>query len=261
MNNMGNITYIIPVHKFDETVEKYLPTALKSVKDSDDKDYTIIVVGPKEVLTKVEKLVNDLKLKSATKFVENENTDPYVQINTAVMRTTTPYFCVVEYDDSIAPFWGKQAKGYGENGASVLLPLVEFYSAGVPVSFGNELAWDTAFADEHNLGYIDMEQLDTYMDFVVSGALIKTEDYISVGGLKPSLKIAAWYEFLLRCCHKHKDIYVVPKLGYSHNLDTPDSYSDICKKEISQDEGTWLITTAKQEYFFKEDRGKKFGDE
>jgi len=65
----------------------------------------------------------------------------------------------------------------------------------------------------------------------------------------------------LRCCYKHKDIFVVPKLGYRHNLDTSDSYSEISKKEISQDEGTWLIATAKQEYFFKEDRKKKFGEE
>lgn len=258
---MGNVTYIIPVHKFDETVEKYLPNALKSVKETEDKEYTLILVGPKEVLAKTEKFVEDLKLKTSTKFVENETTDPYTQINTAVMRTTTPYFCVVEYDDEVTPYWTKRAKEYGENNASVLLPLVEFYSAGVPVSFGNELAWDTAFADEHNLGYIDMEQLNTYMDFVVSGALIKTEDFISIGGLKPSLKIASWYEFLLRCCYKHKEIYVVPKLGYKHTLDTPNSYSEISKNEISQEEGAWLIATAKQEYFFDKDRNKKFGEE
>ena len=258
---MGSLTYIVPVHKFDNYVEKLLPIALKSIKDSEDKEYTVILVGPKEVLSKTESIINDLKLKTSTKFVENEDTDPYTQINVAVMRCTTPYFCVVEYDDEVMPYWGKRAKEYGENGASVLLPLIEFHSANIPVSFGNELAWDTAFADEHNLGYIDMEQLNTYMDFVVSGALIKTEDFISIGGLKPSLKIAAWYEFLLRCCYKHKDIYVVPKLGYKHVLDTPDSYSDKCKNEIGQEEGAWLITIAKQEYFFKEDRKKKFGEE
>lgn len=258
---MGNVSYIIPVHKFEETVKKLLPNALKSIKNSDDKDYTVILVGPKDVLSECEKIVNEIKLKSVTKFVENEVTDPFTQINTAVMRTTTPYFCVVEYDDEVMPYWSKRAKEYGENNASVLLPLVEFYSAGVPVSFGNELAWDSAFADEHNLGYIDMEQLNTYMDFLVSGALIKTEDFISLGGLKPSLKIAAWYEFLLRCCYRHKDVYVVPKLGYKHTIDTPQSYSEISKSEIGQEEGTWLITTAKQEYFFKEDRNKKFGEE
>lgn len=258
---MANVTYIIPIHKFDKTVQTLLPKALLSIKNSEDKEYSVILVGPKEILAQTEALVKEAKLSTVTKYVENENTDVFVQINTAVMRCTSPYFCVVEYDDEVAPFWGKRAKEYGENNASVLLPLIEFYSAGVPVSFGNELAWDTAFADEHNLGYIDAEQLNTYMDFLVSGALIKTEDYIAIGGVKPSLKIAAWYEFLLRCCHKHKDIYVVPKLGYKHAIDTPDSYSEITHKEISKDEGTWLITTAKQEYFFKEDRNKKFGEE
>lgn len=258
---MGNVTYIVPIHKFDETVKKYLPNALKSIKDSVDADYSVILVGPKAVLEQATEMVKKIKLLDVTKLVENDNTDPFVQINTAVMRCTTPYFCIVEYDDEVSPFWGKRAKEYGENGASVLLSLIEFCSADVPVSFGNELAWDTAFADEHNLGYIDMEQLNTYMDFVASGAFIKTEDFISIGGLKPSLKIAAWYEFLLRCCYKHKDIYVVPKLGYKHRLDTENSYSDISKNEIGQEEGAWLITTAKQEYFFKEDRNKKFGEE
>lgn len=258
---MGNVSYIIPVHKFDNTVKAFLPKALKSIKDSEDKDYTLILVGPKDVLEQTESIVSETKLKSCTKFVENEVTDIFTQINTAVMRCTTTYFCVVEFDDTVTPYWTKRAKEYGTNNASVLLPLVEFYSADVPISFGNELAWDTAFADEHNLGFIDMEQLNTYMDFVVSGALIKTEDFISIGGLKPSLKIAAWYEFLLRCCYRHKDIYVVPKLGYKHTLDTPDSYSEISKKEISAEEGSWLISTAKQEYFFKEDRNKKFGEE
>lgn len=258
---MGNVSFIIPIHKFDETVKKYLPNALKSIKETDDKDYTLIIVGPKSVLDQVTDLVEKTKLKSVTKFIENEETDLYTQINTAVMRCTTPYFCVVEYDDEVSPYWARRAKEYGTNGASVLLPLIEFYSAGVPISFGNELAWDTAFADEHNLGFIDLEQLNTYMDFVTSGALIKTEDFISIGGLKPSLKIAAWYEFLLRCCYKHKDIYVVPKLGYKHTLDTPDSYSEISKNNITPEEGKWLIDTAKQEYFFKEDRNKKFGEE
>ena len=255
---MADVTYIVPVHKFDRTVSELLPNALKSIKASVGSDYSVIIVGPKKAIGSAEKIVSDCGLKEVTKFIENDNTDPFAQINVAAGRCTTPYFCVVEYDDEIAPFWGARAKEYGENNASVLLSLIEVYSAGVPVSFGNELAWDSAFADEHNLGFVDIDQLNTYMDFIVSGAFIRTEDFISVGGLKPSLKIAAWYEFLLRCCYKHKDVYVVPKLGYKHAIDTKGSYSEISHNSISQEEGAWLISTAKQEYFFKEDRNKVF---
>ena len=98
------------------------------------------------------------------------------------------------------------------------------------------------------------------MDFIVSGAFINTEDFRTVGGLKPSMKIAAWYEFLLRCCYKNKGVYVVPKLGYLHNVDTNGSYSEESKKTITPEEGAWLIKTANQEYFFKVDRKKKFGE-
>ena len=102
--------------------------------------------------------------------------------------------------------------------------------------------------------------LNTYMDFFAHGALFNTEDFISLGGLKASLKVAAWYEFFLRCCHKSKEIYVVPKIGYFHYIDTKNSYSEISKSEITPEEGQWLISIAKEEYFFKEDRNKKFGE-
>ena len=253
---MATVTYIIPLHKFDALVQSRLPEAIASIEASDDKDFSIIFVGPNKVLSAL-----DDKLKATYKFVENEDTDVYKQINAAVLCCTSQYFSVVEFDDKITPYWSKEAKKYGKNGASVLLPFYEFHKSGTYISLGNELAWDVSFADENNLGFLSMKELETYMDFPVHGALIRTEDFLSIGGLKPSLKIAAWYEFLLRCCYKNKAIYVVPKIGYIHALDTPESYTEIMHNEITPEEGKWLIETAKQEYFFKDDRGKKFGDE
>ena len=120
------------------------------------------------------------------------------------------------------------------------------------------IAWSASFANE--IGFIDLDCLDTYMDFNVTGSFIKTEDFISIGGLKPSLKIAAWYEFLLRACHNSLKVFVVPKVGYSHTLSREGSYMNETKKDISPEEGKWLIATAKEEYFFKEDRKKKYGE-
>ena len=180
---MATVTYIIPIHKFDAIVSARLPEALESIKASDDNDYTISLVGPKEILGKAEKVIKKLKLEEVTKYVENEDTDVYTQINVAVLRCTSPYFCVVEYDDKITPYWERRAKEYGKNGASVLLPLNNFFESGNFVSLGNELAWDVSFADENNLGYITDKELNVYMDFPVHGAFIKTEDFITIGGL------------------------------------------------------------------------------
>lgn len=257
---MAKITYIIPLHKFDKSVEALLPNALQSIKDAKGKDNTIILVGPAEVLKNTEEIVAKLKLKSFVKYVENnEKTDVFSQINAAALMCTTKYFCVVEYDDQITEYWPEVAERYyGETNAEILLPLIEYVKDGEWVSFGNELAWDSSFANE--IGYIDLDCLNTYMDFNVTGAFIKTESFISIGKLKSSLKIAAWYEFLMRAHHNGLKIYVVPKLGYSHVIGREGSYTEEAHKDISKEEGAWLIETAKQEYFFKEDRNKKFGD-
>ncbi len=252
----NKITYIIPIHKFDKSVEELYPRALQSIKDTKAKSTAIIVVGPKDVLEKVEAL----STKKEAKFVENTgSTDFFTQVNTAVMQCTTKYFCVVEYDDTVVEYWPEVAEQYiAASKASVLLPLDEYVKDGKWVSFGNEMAWDTSFADE--LGHVDMESLKTFMDFNVTGAIINTEDFIKIGMLKPSLRVAAWYEFLLRACHNSLVVYVAPKIGYTHTIEREGSYLVESAKEISQEEGKWLIETARQEFYFKTDRNRKFGD-
>jgi hypothetical protein len=62
----------------------------------------------------------------------------------------------------------------------------------------------------------------------------------------------------MRLCYKSKKIYVLPKIGYNHTIDREDSYMSVEQKRITQEEGKFLIDTAKQEYFFKEDRNIVF---
>ena len=111
--------------------------------------------------------------------------------------------------------------------------------------------------DIQNNVYNDM-LLDVYMDFNVTGAIINTEDFNEIGGLKKSLKLASWYEFLMRLCYNGKKIYTIPKIGYDHMINRDDSLMKDYQNNITPEEGTWLIKTAKQEYFFKEDRKKTF---
>ena len=68
------------------------------------------------------------------------------------------------------------------------------------------------------------------------------------------MKIAAWYEFALRLLNNKKEIYVIPKIGYKHMVGREDSYDEVMRKNITVEEGRWLIETVEEEYKFDEDR-------
>jgi hypothetical protein len=142
---------------------------------------------------------------------------------------------------------------------SVILPINEYYEKDENgelkmISFGNEIALDMSFVDE--MGVINSDELDKYMDFNCTGGLFKTEDFISLGCLKKSMKIAAWYEFLLRAAYKEKKIYVIPKIGYTHLLGRQGSIIETYKKTIDNKESDFWVNVAKKDYFYKEERDK-----
>ena len=266
---MEKVTYIVPIHEFKSETKKLLSRALGSLEAMETgAEDEVIFVGPLDIVQKAvvwySETVPSSKFKEIGVVPNDGSTDVFTQINKAVNSCSTPYFSVLEFDDAFKPYWNQVAQKYAEETpASVLLPIDEFYTDGQFSSFGNEVVWSSTFAQSENekVGFVSLDSLDTFMDFNVTGALIKTEDFISLGGLKPSLKIAAWYEFLLRAAYNGKTIFVVPKIGYEHTLGRKGGYSETAFKEISREEGKWLIATAKREYFFKNDRNKIFGDE
>lgn len=262
---MENVSYIIPLNEYNKEIEKRLKKALNSLDDVDgNEDDEILFVGPQKVIEKAASLLSKKNHKEVTLVANEEKTDFFNQVNTAVFSCTTPFFSILEFDDAYKPYWNTEAQRYGTAvNASIILPLNEFTIDGEFSSLGNEIVWSSVFAEKENetLGFISIDTLDTFFDFNITGALIRTEDFISLGGLKPSLKIAAWYEFLLRAAYNKKVIYVVPKVGYEHTVQRKGSYTDTAYKTISAEEGKWLIATAKQEYFFKEDRNKIFEQE
>jgi hypothetical protein len=251
------VTYIIPVHKYNEGIGKLLKAAIGSIGGLEENNGNkVVIVGPKSVLEKVKPCYT---LKLPVEFLENAGEkDFFSQVNFAAMNCTTEWFSVLELDDTYEPYWLKVAERNADKG-SVLVPLAQLVSKGRKVGLVNEIAWNASFVEnESKLGYIDSSALESFMDFNVTGSFIRTEDFISVGGLKPSLKIAAWYEFLLRMAYNSKNVYVVPKIGYVHTIGRDGSYMEESHKNITPEEGKWLIDTARQEYFFKEDRRKVF---
>jgi hypothetical protein len=254
---MEKITIIIPVHEINND---YLNKAVESVPSN--KSYTISIVGPASVINELNNITFNTKAK-INLLTNNGDTDFCSQINYGVSECSTKYFSILEMDDTYTPIWFNNFNKYLPHykDVSVFLPLIKMVKYDNPdiVSLGNELSWSNAFVDEN--GFIDSECLESYYDFMFSGAIFNTKDFIEYGGLKKSLMIASTYEFLLRMTYNSKKIFTIPKIGYIHTFGNPDSYTMKMAGSIQQKHGEWLIKLAQEEKFFKEDRNKKFEDE
>ena len=259
---MEKVTYIIPIHKYDETVEKYLTRALNSLKYLEGSEtFKTMFVGPKDICEKCGSLYKTIECPQQLTLLDTTEEDIYKKINFAVTNCVTPYFSILEFDDEYYSYWNLSAQKILEKERyGILLCINELINEKREgVSLLNEIAWDAAFTDE--LGFINVEELKVFKDFNVTGAYIKTDDFISIGMLKPSMKIATWYEFLLRMCNNEKKVYVLPRVGYIHTILREDSYMIKSSQEITQEEGKWLIDYALEEYTKKEDSNKSFKKE
>jgi hypothetical protein len=232
MEESKQITVIVPVHKFDEEVKALLTRAVESV---DVECCDLLFVGPNDVLLALKDTY-----KEAT-FIKNEDTDVFTQINKAALQCVTPYFTVLEFDDVLLPNW-KTTLVNEIQGNTVTIPLNEFVEDGSFRAFGNEIAWDAAFIhEEGEIGYITEEELKLFNNFNITGAIIKTEDFISIGYLKPEFKIFTWYEFLMRVARAGKTTYVVPRVCYSHTVLRNGSYMTEMESSLEKEEVQELL--------------------
>lgn len=267
---MKGIDIIIPVHKYDESTEALLTRCLASVKDMAIEaknvkvNTDIIIIGPSLPSESIMKLV-EVDVFASFNVVDNNTdaTDFCSQVNLAVKEhCSNDYFMVVEYDDMVTPKWIKAAVPYiHENKkTSVFLPLVEAYdfqSPNTPIHYINEIGWSSSFV-ENELGFINLDALKTYCNFNITGSIIKKNDFIKAGCYKPSIKLSFGYELLMRMTNLYGDAFVIPKVGYYHFVNREDSLTSEYHRTMSQEEGSWWIKLAGQEYHFKKDRNKTY---
>jgi hypothetical protein len=257
---MNKVTFIMPVHKFDDEVKTYMTKAFESVKNLEGTDgCEFVIAGSDESVIPTQELYNEVGVGLDLTVVTDSNTDFFTLVNKAVYQCSTPYFSVIEFDDVYNPKWLVNFNEYSEEyEASAYLPITQLVNAenGNFAGFVNEIVWASSFANEY--GFIDLDCLEYYRDFNLTGAFIKTEDFINVGGLKPSLSIASWYEFTMRLCFNEKKAYVIPKTGYFHTVGRKGSYMVETAESITQEYGAWLIDTATKEYQYKEEREIKY---
>ena len=253
---MENLTVIIPITTLDTDEKKEMfVKAISSVDDSN-----IIVVGDSQA---IESLPQD-KIKDYIFTIVENNTDNInyaSQVNFALKKVKSDYFTVLEYDDIFSPIWFKVLKNYMDadvNDTFAFLPLTEVvdYETKLPFGYSNEAVWASSFSEE--LGYYDIQSLEYNLNFNTSGGVFKTEDFKNLGGLKSSMELVFWYEFLLRALYKGKKIFVIPKVGYYHTVNRPDSITNVYANTMSEKEADWWVDLAKKEYFFIKDRNKTY---
>lgn len=255
---MTDITIIIPLHKFDNTIKGLLENAFQSIKKNQE-NYTFgklipMVVGPNEVLESLGEEFGEKEFYHTCR--NNEKTDFCSQINRAVKNVETDYFSILEFDDVYTDKWFKMAHDYfyTNESVSLFLPINIIWSEEAPGQFQyiNEIAWTSSFSNE--IGYLDYDCLQDYPSFNLTGGIFNTNDFKTVGGFKPSIKLAFNYELLLRIAKKELKIFVVPKEGYMHVIGRKGSLTDEYNKEIAREDIKKWFDLAKIECSFNEDR-------
>lgn len=250
---MNELSIIIPIHEYNETVKDYLNKAVNSVEKSSVSPNIIIIVGPEDVIKQIPNSIYDnFKL-----LINNTNEFDYCsQINFAVKNINTKYFSILEFDDVYNKHWFKNIEEYVKHKPdfSMFIPIVKIEDIkGKSYGSVNEISWSAGFADEQH-GVLTSEMLQLYYDFLPCGAVIKTSEFIEIGGLKPSLKLFFWYEFLLRALNNNLKTFFIPKYGYTHVVGREDSVNETIISKMDEKEKRFWLKLAKKEYYFKLDR-------
>jgi glycosyltransferase involved in cell wall biosynthesis len=277
MGETSNITVILPIVTLDnleytftsvqdgkpvENKANYLNTAINSITTQKVLPDEVLVVVSKDVDTtivdsKIKESVNSDKVKF-TVLVNEGKTDFASQINFGVENVKTDYFSILEVDDQYATIWFDNVVKYRKwYDVDMSLPLVlDVNTEGRFLHFTNEPVWAKDFSDKQ--GFLDNDSLLNFPNFQISGSVIKTESYKSVGGLKPTLKLQFAYEFLLRMSYYDKKMMTIPKLGYRKTNMRPGSlfhgYYHVEETKMDPVEARFWFNTARKESYFKTDR-------
>lgn len=238
---MKNITVLIPLVKdYDkDLLGKALKSIPKSIKN-------ILLIAPETVE------VDDKLLNKNTQLIKNNTgkNDFASQINLGVLNVKTEYFSVLEYDDEYSNIFFKNFEKFREGGfdASFYLPVIAEVKDGQFVRITNEFVWSKSFIEDDNFGYLTNKQLQDYSYFYLSGGIFNVNDFNEINGLKPEFDITCVYEFLLRATFNNKKVFVIPKIGYLHQVDREGSATKMFSVKYTKEEVEKQYSKAKTEY-------------
>lgn len=264
MENKLDVTVILPIHEWNETVEKYYNKALETVNlqnGIEGEKIDVLVVYSAAIQNVFEKSVEPEYKNINIIYLKNEGkTDFQSQVNFGAKNVKTTYFSILEYDDEYSTTYFKIMKSYITSpdfkSIDVFLPIiVETNDNDQALKLTNETVWSKQFVGENGvMGYLNAPALNQYTDFKICGALLKTEEFNNAGGLKSNIKLTFQYEFLLRFLNNASKIYTIPKIGYKHLAVREGSLFDKISKTMNMKERAFWFETAKKEANFFNDR-------
>jgi len=263
MEKKLDLSVILPikssiVRDFDEYFEK----AIKSLQIQNVPCNELIIVHTNE-----ESLVHKLQSFDFgtlnVKLVEHTGTPNYQsQISLGVENSSSEWISFFEFDDEYANIWFQNILKYSEIYPDVdaFLPIVvDVDSKDTFAGFTNEATFAANFTQE--MGYLNNETLLDYQNFQTAGMAIRKSKIDEFGCFKSSVKLTFVYEFLLRMTYNSLRIMTIPKLGYKHTSMREGSIFWNYKngdEVMTENEVKFWISTAKKEYFFKDERNIKY---
>lgn len=235
---------------YDENVANMLATAINSVPNT----FPIRISTTKTVAS------SDDFLKLKEQFKENKHIEVFYSdeekcdsnfttlVNQAV-DDTYQWFSILEFDDVYTDIWFKNVEKYIDYNQNydILLPLVDIYDFETKkyLGIGNEAPWASSFSNE--IGYVDLDSIKEYFSFFPNGSVFKTTTWLELGGLK-KIHLSFWYELFLRYLNNNKQIFVLPKVGYIHNLNREGSLMKFYESNMTNDDSKEAFKKAKKEY-------------
>lgn len=263
MNTKLSISVILPIKSskakdFDEFFEK----AIKSIQNQKVELEELVIVHTNE--ESLVSLLQNYDFGNLTvKLLEWANTPNFAeQVNFGIKNSKGSWVSIFEFDDEYSSIWFDNVKKYMDSYPEVqmFLPVVvETDEKGVFAGFTNEATFAANFSQE--LGFLTNDTLQDYQNFQTSGSVIKKSVIEDFGGFKPSMKLTFVYELFLRLTYNSVSIMTIPRLGYKHsNLREGSIFWNYKygEEKMLEDEVKFWIKTAKQEYFFVDDRAIKY---
>lgn len=263
MSNKISVSVILPIKSAKaKDFNEYFDKAILSLKNQKTQVEELVIVHTLE-----ESLVEFLKSydfgELNIKLLEwKENPNFQSQLNHGIKNSSSKWISIFEFDDEYSNIWFDNVKKYIESFPEVqmFLPVVvETDEKGVFAGFTNEATFAANFTQE--IGYLTNDTLQEYQNFQTSGAVIKKQIFEDFGYMKSSMKLTFVYEFLLRLTYNSTTVMTIPRLGYKHtNLREGSLFWNYKYGEdkMVEDEVRFWIKTAKQEYFFVDDRAIKY---
>lgn len=254
----SQVTVIVPIHKLEGERElKMAKRAVESIVNQktdllpDILLITTTAVSNSEV-QEISRAIGKADVK-ITQYLKEGETDFPSMVNFGVSKIKTPYFSILEFDDEYTEIYFGHVERYlkANPKVSILLPLVaEVNLDNELLRYSNEVPWVKDFSKE--TGTLDNESLLNYAGVNLTGAIIDTEQFKIVKGLKSNLPAVFNYEFLLRLSNQEDSkIISIPKIGYMHKNGRENAlFAQYMqgKNKLSQPEFVYWFDKAKEEY-------------